>query len=113
MAVFGIVERKKVAEQLIHGYYLRSWRTPTGADVYRLYNSIHTPVGNVSKALIKSLEKFSEPASIKKSKKKIELFQKDKKGRITLRLSAVRMLHGKHLLKQLYKTKKRNEKIHC
>lgn len=92
------IKKSTIIHYLLSGGYLRAWKQPSGRGCYRLYDPINNPVMNVSTALIKSFERNLNPGQ--------SILKSDHAGRMTLNLKTVRGMHGRTVLKKMYKKSK-------
>lgn len=90
--------RKFLVEKLLAGYYMIPWLSRGNLTSYRLYDLKGNPIRSFHEATVKKMEKHLDPG--------VRLFKKDSSGRMSLNLSTVRTLHGKNMIKQLYKKQK-------
>ena len=92
--------RKDIIGLLLIGWYLKPWKNHNGTDCFRLYDPQGVPRRNVLQSTIKNLDRFIDP--------KIQIWKKDKRTRtMKLNLSMVRQLHGRNMIKKLYKQHKK------
>lgn len=87
--------QKTLIKKLLTGHFLRKMDRGKGV-VYVLYDSRTNPVEKIKPKTVERIGRFLDP--------KLKLWKKHG-GRISLNLSTVRQLHGKNMIKQLYKQK--------
>jgi len=85
--------QKMIAERMFRpGYYMAIRTNHHGRKMYMLYHSNAIIDGYVLPATFKFFDQLG-------------VLKKDKNGKYTFNLSAVRQLHGKNSLKKMYKEK--------
>jgi hypothetical protein len=84
--------QKHIAEKLFNGYFLAIRVNPARRKMFMLYEGNANPVQYVKPSTFKHFDQMN-------------VLKKDKLGRYTFNLSAIRQLHGKHTLKTMYKSK--------
>lgn len=83
------VQTKLIAALLAGHFLMRSKRC------YTLFDEALNPLQRVRFRTVDKIDQYMDP--------KKKLWKKDKKGRITLNLASVRQLHGRSIIKKLYK----------
>jgi len=88
--------QKILIGKLLTGHSLRRMKR-RGKTWYVIYDERVNPVMKVRSATVKGLDKFIDP--------KLKLWRKNKLGDSVLNLSTVRQLHGRTILKTMYKNR--------
>lgn len=83
--------------KLLTGHFLRATRS-NGKKCYVLYDDKINPLQKIHAKTVDRIDRFLDSD--------LKLWKKDKYGSITLNLSTVRQLHGRHTIKRLYKQKR-------
>lgn len=86
--------QKRLIVKLLTGHYLYKYKRKNKAW-YVLFDATRSSVEKVSERVVFSMDQYLDP--------KIELWKKDKHGCITLNLSMVRRIDGRHPIKKMYK----------
>jgi hypothetical protein len=81
--------------KLLTGHYLVHGKKRNGKDNYYLYDAKGNVLTSIRARTVDKIDKYIDP--------EIKIWKKSKHGQITLNLSMVRQLHGKHTIKKLYK----------
>ncbi|HTD92458.1 MAG TPA: hypothetical protein VK644_01550 [Chitinophagaceae bacterium] len=89
--------QKALIIKLLSGCYLKKSTLSTGAKSYRLYDGRGNVLLRLHARTVDSIDRFIDP--------KIKIWKHTPDGRITLNLWMVRRLHGKCLIKRMYKTR--------
>lgn len=88
--------QKILITKLLTGHFLRATKSK-GKACYVLYDAKVNPLQKINARTVDRIDRFIDP--------KIKIWKKSKRGNITLNLSMVRQLHGRHMIKHLYKQK--------
>lgn len=88
--------QKSLVIKLLTGYHWRKSITPAGLASYRVYDSKSEVTAVLHARTVDTIDRFFD-------RKKFPIWKRSKDGKITLNLSTLRRIHGKHTLNCLYK----------
>ena len=88
--------QKILMSKLLCGHFLKKFSL-RGKSWYVLYDEKISPLQKIRTGTVDKIDRFMDPD--------LKLWKKSKDGRISLNLSTVRQLHGRHTLNRMYKKK--------